>query len=189
MIIGITGRSGSGKSYLSDILAEKLDMTHVDIDKISHEVLTFDESKKFLLNEFGPEVFENGVVNRKLLGKIVFASPEKLEKLNRFCQIEMEEKIDEIIASSTKPLILDYALLFGLRQFDSCDVKILLKADFDVRYSRVKTRENITREYFLSRDNSLSDSDFDDSKFDFVFNHISPEEIESLIQNLKSKTN
>lgn len=189
MIIGITGRSGSGKSYLSDILAEKLDMIHIDIDKISHEVLTFDESKKFLLSEFGSEIFENGVVNRKLLGKIVFASPEKLEKLNRFCQIEMEEKIDEIISSAKKPLILDYALLFGLRQFESCDVKILLKADFDVRYSRVKTRENITREYFLSRDNSLSDSDFDDSKFDFVFNHISESEIDSLIQNLKSKTN
>ena len=91
--------------------------------------------------------------------------------------------------SAKKPLILDYALLFGLRQFESCDVKILLKADFDVRYSRVKTRENISREYFLSRDNSLSDSDFDDSKFDFVFNHISESEIDSLIQNLKSKTN
>ena len=96
MIIGITGRSGSGKSYLSDILAEKLDMIHIDIDKISHEILTFEKSKNFLLNEFGPEIFDNGIVNRKALGKIVFASPEKLEKLNRFCQIEMESKIDEI---------------------------------------------------------------------------------------------
>ncbi len=189
MIIGITGKSGSGKSYLSDILAKKLDIIHIDIDKISHEVLTFDESKKFLLNEFGSDIFENGVVNRKALGKIVFSSPEKLEKLNRFCQIEMEKKIDEIIASATKPLILDYALLFGLAQFDLCDVKILLKADFDVRYSRVKTRENITREYFLSRDNSLSDLDYDESKFDFVFNHISPEEIEQLSQTLKTKIN
>lgn len=187
MIIGITGRSGSGKSFLSDILAEKLDMIHIDIDKISHEVLTFDESKKFLLNEFGSEIFENGVVNRKKLGKIVFGEPEKLEKLNRFCQIEMEAKIDEIIASATKPLILDYALLFGLKQFESCDVKILLKADFDVRYSRVKTRENITREYFLSRDSSLSDSDYNENLFDFVYHHISKEEIEKLSKTLKSK--
>ena len=189
MIIGITGRSGSGKSYLSEILAEKLGMIHIDIDKISHEVLTFDESKKFLLNEFGPEVFENGNVNRKILGKIVFSSPEKLEKLNRFCQVEMEQKIDEIIASAKKPLILDYALLFGLKQFPICDVKILLKADFDIRFSRVKTRENITREYFLSRDSSLSDSDFDESKFDFVFNHITEDEVKSLVENLKSKIN
>jgi len=187
MIIGITGRSGSGKSFLSDILAEKLDMIHIDIDKISHEVLTFEESKKFLLNEFGSEIFENGVVNRKKLGKIVFGEPEKLEKLNRFCQIEMEAKIDEIIASATKPLILDYALLFGLKQFESCDIKILLKADFDVRYSRVKTRENITREYFLSRDSSLSDSDYNESLFDFVYHHISKEEIEELSKTLKSK--
>lgn len=189
MIIGITGRSGSGKSYLSDILAEKLDMIHIDIDKISHEVLTFDESKTFLLNEFGSEIFENGILNRKHLGKIVFNSHEKLEKLNRFCQTKMEEKIDEIISSSKKPLIFDYALLFGLRQFDACDIKILLKADFDVRYSRVKTRENITREYFLSRDSSLSDSDYDKTKFDFVFTHITESEIDELINTLKSKLN
>ena len=105
MIIGITGRSGAGKSYLSEILAEKLDLIHIDIDKISHEVLSFDESKTFLLNEFGTEIFDNGILNRKLLGKIVFSNQEKLDKLNNFCQIEMEKKIDEIIASSKKSLI------------------------------------------------------------------------------------
>ena len=189
MIIGITGRSGSGKSYLSDVLAEKLDLIHIDIDKISHEVLTYAESKKFLMQEFGSEIFENEKLNRKLLGKIVFNSPQKLEKLNRFCQIEMEKKLDEIISTAKKPLILDYALLFGLKQFDSCDIKILLKADFDLRYSRVKTRENITKEYFLSRDNSLLDSNFDETKFDFVFKNISKEEIDELIKTLESKLN
>ena len=116
-----------------------------------------------------------------------YPNTEKLEKLNRFCQIEMESKIDEIIASSTKPLILDYALLFGLKQFESCDVKILLKADFDVRYSRVKTRENITKEYFLSRDSSLSDSDYNETLFDFVYHHISQKEIDELANILNSK--
>lgn len=185
MIIGITGRSGAGKSYLSEILAEKLDLIHIDIDKISHEVLSFDESKTFLLNEFGTEIFDNGILNRKLLGKIVFSNQKKLDKLNNFCQIEMEKKIDEIIASSKTSLILDYALLCGLKHFEICDIKILLKADLDTRYSRVKERENITKEYFISRDNSLSD--FEEKHFDYVFHHITESETNSLIEDLKSK--
>lgn len=187
MIIGITGRSGTGKSYLSEILAENLDLTHIDIDKISHEVLSFETSKKFLINEFGLDIFDNGILNRKKLGKIVFDSQEKLEKLNHFCQIEMEKKLDEIISSSKKSLILDYALLCGLKQFNACDIKILLEESFDVRFSRVKTRENISKEYFLSRDNSLSESNFDKSKFDYVFKNISNDEIKSLTETLKSK--
>lgn len=185
MIIGITGRSGSGKSYLSEQLAENLDIIHIDIDKISHEVLSFDESKKFILNEFGPEVFNGESVNRKLLGSIVFNDPQKLKKLNQFCQSEMEKKIDEIIQSSKKSIILDYALLCGLKQFSICDVKILLNADFDIRYSRVKQRENISKEYFISRDNSLSD--FNEEDFDFIFKNISQTEIDNLIKILDSK--
>lgn len=185
MIIGITGRSGAGKSYLAETLARSLDLIHIEIDKISHEVLSFDESKKFLLNEFGTEIFDNRILNRKLLGKIVFSNQEKLDKLNHFCQIEMEKKIDEIIANSKKSIILDYALLCGLKQFDNCDIKILLKADLDTRYSRVKMRENISKEYFISRDNTLSD--FEEKHFDYVFHHITENEINSLIEQLKSK--
>ena len=127
----------------------------------------------------------DGVLNRKLLGKIVFSNPQKLEKLNKFCQIEMEKKIDEIIASSKKSLILDYALLCGLKQFESCDIKILLKADLDTRYSRVKNRENISKEYFISRDSSLPA--FDESKFDFIYHHITENETNALIETLKQK--
>lgn len=185
MIIGITGRSGAGKSYLSEALVQILDLIHVDIDKISHEILTFETTKEFLRKEFGNEIFENNSVNRKLLGKIVFSNHEKLNALNHFCQVEMERKIDEIIQTSNKPIILDYALLCGLKQFEICDIKILLKADIDLRYSRAKSKENITKDYFISRDASLTD--FDESKFDFIYENISENEITLLAQTIKSK--
>ncbi len=185
MIIGITGRSGSGKSYLSEKIAEELDLIHIDIDKISHEVLSFVDTQAFLVEEFGNEIFIDGKLNRKLLGKIVFGSKEGLLKLNRFCQIQIEKKIDEILTNANKPVILDYALLCGLKQFKQCDIKILLKADFDIRFSRVKTRENISKEYFISRDRSLAE--FNDKMFDFVYTNMSVEDTENLIKTLKTQ--
>lgn len=186
MIIGITGKSGSGKSYLSKIIANKLDAQHIDIDKISHEILSLSETISFVKQEFGDGVFENNQINRKKLGKIAFNNNEKLIKLNKFCQIQIEKKLDEIISSANKIIILDYALLCGLKHFELCDVKILLVTDFETRFARASKRENISRKYFLSRDKSIDE--FKSINFDFIFNNISNEQIENLVLDLKIRS-
>lgn len=182
MIIGITGKSGSGKSYLSTILAEKLQAEHIDVDKISHQVLSFPETQKFLKKEFGNDIYDEEILNRKKLGKIVFCDHDKLNLLNKFCKIQIEKKLDEIIKTETKPLILDYALLPWLKQFKLCDVKILLTADFETRYNRVNLRKNITKEYFKSRDNSVEN--YNEKFFDYVYKNLTQKSIDELIENL-----
>jgi dephospho-CoA kinase len=187
MIIGITGRSGSGKSYVSKLIANQLDMIHIDIDKISHEVLSFDDTIEFIKAEFGECVFDNNQINRKKLGNVVFNNTEKLGKLNKFCQLQIEKKLDEIISSTKKSIILDYALLCWLKQFNLCDVKILLNTDIDIRFERVSKRENITREYFNARENSLEA--LTQFKFDYIFDNISDEQIKKLITDLQKRSN
>lgn len=185
MIIAITGKSGSGKSYLSEIIAKEIGASHLDIDKISHDVLTLSESKAFLKHEFGNEIFDNEILNRKKLGKIVFNDKSKLEKLNNFCQSKIEDTLDKIIKTETRDIILDYALLFLLKQFDACDIKILLKADTSIRLKRVCERENISEEYFLSRDKSISD--INENGYDFIFENINDTETKKLIEFIKHK--
>ncbi len=187
MIIGITGKSGSGKSFLSEKLCRDLDMIHIDIDKISHEVLSFDNTLSFIHKEFGESVFDDGKLNRKKLGNVVFKNQEKLKNLNEFCQKQIEIKLDQIISSSNKSIILDYALLCWLKQFKQCDVKILLLANTETRFDRVKHRENISREYFDSRDSSIKS--FDEFKFDYVFNNISDSDTQNLIKILRKRSN
>lgn len=185
MIIGITGRSGSGKSYLSEILAQELDMIHVDIDKISHEVLSFPETQDFLIAEFGNSIFENGVLNRKNLGKLAFNNKEKMQKLNDFCQKQIEKRLAEIKNSTKKILIFDYALLWKLKQFDDCDIKIYLETDFETRYSRVSARENITKDYFIARENSLEE--VKNLKFDYILKNATNKQIKNLVNSLKQR--
>lgn len=53
-VIGITGKSGSGKTTFASLLAKELKCKHIDIDKISHEDI------------FRPEILdESGKLDRK----------------------------------------------------------------------------------------------------------------------------
>ena len=148
MIIGITGKSGSGKSFISEKLKQGLNALHVEIDKVSHDVLYHANSIPFLKSEFGESVFENEKLNRKKLGEIVFNDKTKLTKLNQFCQSQMEDILDDIVIKNPdKTIILDYALLPWLKQYEKCDIKILVTSSFEDRFQRASKRENISKEY------------------------------------------
>ena len=83
LIVGVTGGIASGKSTVSQFLAEKGAFT-IDLDEIGHELLmrespVMDE----LLEAFGPEILDaSGNVNRNKLGAIVFVDNAKREQLN-----------------------------------------------------------------------------------------------------------
>ena len=85
MIIGISGKSGCGKSTFAKRLISdsKKDCVHLDIDKVGHNVLTIPEVQDELVQAFG-DVVENGIVNRKKLGAIVFSSEEYALSARRY---------------------------------------------------------------------------------------------------------
>lgn len=72
MLIGVTGKSGSGKSTFAKALANQLNYFYVDIDTIGHEVLNTPDIIQRLLNVYGTNIFVDGKLDRKLLGDLVF---------------------------------------------------------------------------------------------------------------------
>ena len=65
MLIGVVGKSGSGKSYLARKLSEYIENSiWVDIDKIGHASLTDNNIKENLVNYFGVKILDNGVIDR-----------------------------------------------------------------------------------------------------------------------------
>ena len=61
------------------------DIIHLDIDNISHEVLTYPEVYNQLINTFGISVsnLDNKTINRRNLGNIVFNSEKEMDKLTQ----------------------------------------------------------------------------------------------------------
>lgn len=83
MIIGLTGGIGSGKSVVGRMLAE-LGAHVIDTDKVGHRVYEpGSEGFERLVQTFGKSIVAaDGTIDRKKLGAIVFADPERRAALN-----------------------------------------------------------------------------------------------------------
>jgi len=83
-VIGLTGGIGSGKSTVSQFLAE-LGATIIDVDKVWHEALKPDtELWREVVAAFGREIVKpNGNIDRKKLGGIVFGNSKARARLNQ----------------------------------------------------------------------------------------------------------
>lgn len=83
MILGVTGKFGSGKSTIGEILHKK-GAYIIDADKVVERIYESGGlGAKKIQNFFGEEyLLKNGTVNKKKLRKIVFNNKKKIQILN-----------------------------------------------------------------------------------------------------------
>ena len=102
MLIGICGKSGSGKSTISNIIKDYFDNTVIiDIDKIGHESYNNSQVIKNMIDKFGIGIIRDNKVDRNRLSEIVFNSKEEMKKLEEVTWSYMEKRIDEIINNNS----------------------------------------------------------------------------------------
>ena len=145
-IIGITGGTGSGKSVLSAELGQ-LGAKVIDADQIAREVskkggAAFEE----IVRKFGTEILdEQGEIDRKTLGDIVFADSGKLELLESITHKHIFEKMrKEVLTSDKDTVVLDVPLLFQCDFPIKCDMTVAVIADDGVRIKRIMDRDCIS---------------------------------------------
>lgn len=166
-IICITGKSGSGKTTFASLLSKKLKCEHIDIDKIGHQALVQPEIIHTLCNKFGTEILdENGSINRKKLGNIVFSDKQKMQEFSSISWNYIERTLDTILLND-KFIILDGNLLPNTKYWNMCNYKILINSDNTKRKTKILERDNISEEYFNKRDSASLD--YSQFKFDYIF--------------------
>ncbi len=151
MILGITGKAGSGKSYISKLIKKIYKNTHIiDVDKIGHKVLELAIIKSRLSVIFGKEIFdENKKIDRKKLAEIVFSSEDKLKQLNSIVHLEIFNMIEKHLEKNKKKydiIIIDAAILHEIKLDKLCDKIMLVEADEYVRLNRLVNNRNISSE-------------------------------------------
>ena len=80
LVIGITGGTGCGKTTLLNLIADRGGLI-LDCDAIYHELLISDRKMLAAIDQRFPGTVENGALNRKKLGTIVFADENALLEL------------------------------------------------------------------------------------------------------------
>ena len=196
LVLGLTGNIGCGKSSVSNIFMKKgIDV--VDADIVARRI--FDD--KDLLNKvfetFGEGIKnDDGSLNRKALGNIVFNDEEKLKTLNNLTHPKIKENIlSEVLKYKNEGkdiIVIDAALLIEDNYLPHIDKLILVICREDIQIERIKNRDNCTKEEAISRINSQM-SQSEKSKFaDYIIdNSNSFEELEQnvldFIENLKGE--
>jgi dephospho-CoA kinase len=154
-VIGLTGGIGTGKTVVSQILEEQ--GAHIlNADLVGHEAyLPGGPAYDDIVSEFGAEVVaEDGTIDRKKLGPIVFADPAKLARLNAITHPRMKEMMREKLAgleSSVEVVVLEAAILFEAGWEDLTDEVWVTVVDPETAAKRTSERSGIPVEQVLER--------------------------------------
>ena len=150
MIIGITGGSGCGKTTLLELIREMGGLV-LDCDEVYHQLLLEDEVLLAVIEARFPGTVIGGSLDRKKLGRIVFADPGALADLNRITHSAVRREV--LSALNKKPTLaaIDAIGLFEGDLAQLCQVTVAITAPEQERIRRLIARDGITEEYARSR--------------------------------------
>ena len=170
-IIGVTGRSGCGKSLLSARL-EQMGAQVLDADKIYAELLQTENPMTGMLNHRFPGVWKDGVLDRKKLADIVFSDEQARLDLNFITHSQVKAEMHyRTVHSDSKLIVLDVPLLFESGIDRLCDLTLAVLADREGSLLRIMKRDGIDRPRAEARLNSQPDDAFYRARADLLLHN------------------
>lgn len=148
LIIGLTGPTGAGKTTVLRALGE-LGCVCVDCDALYHQLLdTSPQLVGELTDRFGKSILDNqGKVDRRALGKTVFADPQALLDLNAIAHRHVADAcltlIGDARARGERALALDAIALLESGLGALCGVTVAVTAPDEIRLRRIMARDGL----------------------------------------------
>lgn len=195
VVLGITGEVAAGKSRVARELSQRLPIALViNADQVAHDQLGDPEVIAALARRFGPTILSNPAnpsphandggspvpsVNRRVLGRLVFADPSARHDLETILHPPMKRwtiaRLDELAAArstTTAPalMLLDAPTLFEAGWDDLCDLTLTVRADQASRERRAAQRGWSAAD-LESRDRAQWSGDRKASAADLVFDN------------------
>jgi dephospho-CoA kinase len=141
-VIGLTGGIGCGKSLAAQYFSE-LGALVIDADQLARAAIErgsqgFDEA----VSIFGDSILNNGDIDRKALGEIIFKDQVAKKKLEGIIHPYIRRQFEEAVASlkADETLIYEIPLLVETGAQDRFDLVITVESDLESRISRLRHR-------------------------------------------------
>lgn len=171
--LGITGGIGSGKSVVSKIL--QLMGIPVYIADIESKKLTESSPiiRKKLTETFGEDLYNNDVLNKKLLASYIFNDKEKLKIANSIIHPEVKKHYENwLVQHQTYPIIAqESAILFESGWNKIMDKTVVVYAPVNIRVKRVSMRDKMSEKNILERINNQMPDEKKIELSDYIINN------------------
>lgn len=150
-VIGLTGSIAMGKSTVTQMFADE-GIPTTNADAIVHHLLAEDKKAISEVAARFPTAVQNGVVDRKALGALVFGNDQELKALESILHPKVRAaEMAFIIREQNKGadmVVLDIPLLFETGADARVDAVVVVTAAPAVQRERVMARDGMTEEKF-----------------------------------------
>jgi dephospho-CoA kinase len=146
LVIGLVGGVASGKSFVAECFARQ-GAEILDADKIGHEILERPEVIAEIQSIWPTVIVQNGSIDRRSLGDIVFRSEsheQQLQKLETITHPLIGRRIDqrmaELRSQQSVAVVLDAPVLIKAGWHHRCDKIVVVEASQTQRLQRTAAR-------------------------------------------------
>ena len=162
MIIGITGNSGSGKSEISKMIAQRVDAKIIDADAVVRNISQpGNEYYEKQVELFGKEILINNQLDKKKIAEIIYSNSKIREALNNLTYKYVVGEIkNQIEQTSNENIIIDAPLLFESGLDKICDFTIGIIAKNRIKIERICKRDNLLESVATARLNIQEKDEF-----------------------------
>ncbi len=178
-VIGLTGKTGAGKSTVASFLKEK-GCFIIDGDKIARDILLPGEpAVTELAAAFGEDIIlPDGNIDRKKVASRAFATPQATDKLNAITHPHITARFVADIKRAEnegyKAAVIDAAALLESDCKSLCSFIAVVTAPEDIRLERILRRDGITKEQAMSRINAQKPDEYYFSQAHHIVRNYTP---------------
>ena len=147
LLVGLTGGIATGKSTVSEILRQ-LGCEIIDADRLARDVVEPEQPAwKQIVAEFGGGVVTaEGALDRKKLGAIVFADPERRKRLEAIThpaiRARFQARLDELAAQGFAGIVVfDAPVMIESGTYKNMDRLVVVVTDDATQAARLQERD------------------------------------------------
>lgn len=186
-VIGLTGGIASGKSTVANYLKEN-GFAVIDADIAARQAVEKGtEGLRKVAETFPGVLNEDGTLNRKALGTIIFNDKAQRDNLNKIVHPIVRRLMDEEKAaalSEGKVVVMDIPLLYENELEHTVDEVWVVYVSYDIQKMRLMKRNELSESEADARINSQMSMDEKRNKADIVIDNC--HDLDSLYKRLET---
>lgn len=149
-IVYLTGGIATGKTTVANLFKE-FGARVVDADKIVHRIMDEDPAiKQKIVEYFGQDILDQGKINRRKVGSIVFKDKDKLRFLEELLHPRvLEEMAQEVLEAKEDIVVLEIPLLFEKKL--NLKPVVLVYCPREIQIDRLRRRDGLSDDEIENR--------------------------------------